>query len=67
MHRQDRRQEIDRRTLLAGLYGTGSNIQGVLVARASGQSLSRFCEERIFRPPGMKDTAYFVPPAKIDR
>ena len=34
------------------LYGTGSNIQGVLVARASGQSLSRFCEERIFRPLG---------------
>jgi CubicO group peptidase (beta-lactamase class C family) len=49
------------------LYGTGSNIQGVLVARASGQSLSRFCEERIFRPLGMKDTAYFVPPAKIER
>ena len=49
------------------LYGTGSNIQGVLVARASGLSLSRFCEERIFRPLGMKDTAYFVPPAKIER
>jgi CubicO group peptidase (beta-lactamase class C family) len=49
------------------LYGTGSNIQGALVARASGQSLSRLCEERIFRPLGMKDTAYFVPPAKIER
>lgn len=38
-----------------------------VVARASGQSLSRFCEERISRPLGMKDTAYFVPPAKIER
>jgi CubicO group peptidase (beta-lactamase class C family) len=49
------------------LYGTGSNIQGVLVARASGQPLSRFFEERIFGPLGMKDTAFFVPPDKISR
>jgi CubicO group peptidase (beta-lactamase class C family) len=49
------------------LYTAGSNIQGVLVARASGQPLSRFFEERIFGPLGMKDTAFFVPPAKIDR
>ena len=46
------------------LYTAGSNIQGVLVARASGQPLSRFFEERIFGPLGMKDTAFFVPPAK---
>ena len=32
------------------LYGTGSIIQGVLVARASGQPLSRFFDERIFGP-----------------
>ena len=49
------------------LYTAGSNIQGVLVARASGQPLSRFFEERIFGPLGMKDTAFFMPPAKIDR
>lgn len=49
------------------LYTAGSNIQGVLVERASGQPLSRFFEERIFGPLGMKDTAFFVPPAKIDR
>jgi CubicO group peptidase (beta-lactamase class C family) len=29
--------------------------------------LSRFFDERIFGPLGMKDTAFFVPPAKIDR
>lgn len=49
------------------LYGTGSNLQGVLVARASGKPLSRFFEERIFGPLGMKDTAFVVPPAEIDR
>lgn len=65
-------QKLSRLPLLAQpgedwFYGTGSNIQGVLVARASGQSLSRFCEERIFRPLGMHDTSFFVPPAKIER
>ena len=49
------------------LYTAGSNIQGVLVARASGQPLSRFFEERIFGPLGMKDTAFFAPPSKVDR
>jgi CubicO group peptidase (beta-lactamase class C family) len=49
------------------LYTAGSNIQGVLIARASGQTLSGFFEERIFGPLGMKDTAFFVPAAKIDR
>lgn len=49
------------------LYTTGSNIQGVLIARASGQSLSAFLAERIFGPLGMKDTGFYVPSAKIDR
>ena len=49
------------------LYTAGSNIQGVLVERASGQPLSRFFAERIFGPLGMKDTAFFVPASKIDR
>jgi CubicO group peptidase (beta-lactamase class C family) len=39
----------------------------VLVARASGRPLSRFFEERIFGPLGMKDTAFFAPASKIDR
>jgi CubicO group peptidase (beta-lactamase class C family) len=49
------------------LYTAGSDIQGVLISRASGRSLSRFFEERIFGPLGMKDTAFFVPASKIDR
>lgn len=51
----------------AWFYTTGSNIQGVLVARAAGMPLSRFCEERIFAPLVMVDTAYFTPSAKTDR
>ena len=49
------------------LYTAGSNIQGVVVARASGRPLTRFFEERIFGPLGMKDTAFVVPTSKLDR
>ena len=49
------------------LYTTGSDIQGVLIARASGQPLSAFLADRIFGPLGMKDTGFYVPAAKIDR
>jgi CubicO group peptidase (beta-lactamase class C family) len=48
-------------------YTTGSNIQGVLVARVSGRSLGAFLEERLFGPLGMADTGFSVPPAKIER
>ena len=49
------------------LYTAGSNIQGVLVARSTGKPLSRFFDERIFGPLGMKDSGFFVPPPKVDR
>jgi CubicO group peptidase (beta-lactamase class C family) len=49
------------------LYHTGSDVLGVLVARASGRSLDTFLRERIFQPLGMKDTDFSVPEAKIDR
>jgi CubicO group peptidase (beta-lactamase class C family) len=49
------------------LYDSGSNILGVLIARASGQTLETFLRERIFEPLGMKDTAFSVPGAKLDR
>jgi CubicO group peptidase (beta-lactamase class C family) len=49
------------------LYNTGSDVLGVLVARAAGQPLERFCRERIFAPLGMKDTVFSVPPEKLDR
>ena len=49
------------------LYNAGSDILGVLVARASGQTFPDFLRERIFEPLGMTDTAFSVPPDKTDR
>jgi CubicO group peptidase (beta-lactamase class C family) len=48
-------------------YNTGSAILGVLIARASGQSFGDFLAERIFQPLGMKDTAFWAGPDKVDR
>jgi CubicO group peptidase (beta-lactamase class C family) len=49
------------------LYTTGSNILGVLIARASGMSFGDFLAERVFSPLGMKDTGFYVPRDKISR
>ncbi|ASO20932.1 CubicO group peptidase (beta-lactamase class C family) [Actinoalloteichus hoggarensis] len=49
------------------MYHTGAQVLGVLIERASGQSLDRFLRERIFEPLGMHDTGFSVPPAKMDR
>jgi CubicO group peptidase (beta-lactamase class C family) len=51
----------------AWLYNTCSDIQGVLIARASGQPLPEFLAERIFEPLGMADTGFHVPSEKLDR
>ena len=49
------------------MYNTGSYVLGVLISRASGQSLPAFLEERLFEPLGMRDTAFFVPKEKRHR
>jgi CubicO group peptidase (beta-lactamase class C family) len=49
------------------LYNTGTEILGVLIARVASTSLAQFLHERIFAPLGMKDTAFSVPRAKLDR
>src|SRR5215472_16694932 len=49
------------------LYNTGSDVLGVLIARAARQPLEAFLRERIFEPLGMLDTAFSVPVAKLDR
>ena len=49
------------------MYHTGSEVLGVLIARASGQPLGEFFRERIFEPLGMKDTGFSVPKNKIAR
>ncbi len=42
------------------LYNVGSDVLGVLIARASGQPLDLFLSERVFEPLGMRDTTFFV-------
>jgi CubicO group peptidase (beta-lactamase class C family) len=49
------------------MYHVSGDLLGALIARVSGQSLGTFMRERIFEPLGMKDTAFHVPPEKIDR
>jgi CubicO group peptidase (beta-lactamase class C family) len=49
------------------LYNIGSDIAGVLIARASGQAFGDFLRERIFEPLGMNDTGFFVPAASLGR
>ena len=49
------------------MYHTGSQVLGVLVARAAERPLEAFLRERLFEPLGMKDTAFSVPAAKLHR
>ncbi len=49
------------------LYHTGADVLGVLIARASGQPFEAFLRERVFEPLSMKDTAFWVPAAGVDR
>ena len=49
------------------MYHTGSDVLGVLIARASGQDLESFLKARIFEPLGMVDTGFSVPKGKLHR
>jgi CubicO group peptidase (beta-lactamase class C family) len=48
-------------------YGYSIDVLGRLVEVLSGKPLDQFFEERIFRPLGMKDTAFFVSEEKWNR
>jgi CubicO group peptidase (beta-lactamase class C family) len=48
-------------------YSISIDVLGRLVEVVSGQPLDQFFEQRIFRPLGMKDTAFFVPEEKWSR
>jgi len=48
-------------------YGTSADVLGAIVEVASGIRFGEFLEERIFRPLGMKDTAFYVPQEKQQR
>lgn len=48
-------------------YGHSTDLLGFLLARLEGAPLSAVLERRVFRPLGMRDTAFAVPPARRDR
>ena len=49
------------------VYGHNTDILGVVVEVVSGKTLGQFMHDEITQPLGMHDTAFFLPPAKIDR
>ncbi|MDZ5697948.1 serine hydrolase domain-containing protein [Chelativorans sp. M5D2P16] len=49
------------------LYNNGLDVAGILVERATGKRLGEVMREWLFEPLGMKDTAFYVPPEKLDR
>ncbi|MFD7643479.1 serine hydrolase domain-containing protein [Kitasatospora sp. NPDC059795] len=51
----------------AWLYNICSDIQGVLVSRATGQPLDQALAERLLEPLGMVDTGFSAPSGEADR
>ncbi|MDH6133641.1 CubicO group peptidase (beta-lactamase class C family) [Kitasatospora sp. MAA4] len=49
------------------MYNTGSDVLGVLIARAAGQPFEAFLRERVFEPLGMRDTGFSVPADQLHR
>jgi CubicO group peptidase (beta-lactamase class C family) len=48
-------------------YSAATDVVGRLVELISGMSLAEFFETKILGPLGMEDTAFSVPPGKVDR
>lgn len=48
-------------------YGVDYEVLGYLVQVVSGQPFEVFLQEQVFEPLGMADTAFDVPPSKLDR
>jgi CubicO group peptidase (beta-lactamase class C family) len=49
------------------VYGFATDILGHVVEVISGMTLADFMAERIFKPLGMRDTHFFLPPDKLGR
>jgi CubicO group peptidase (beta-lactamase class C family) len=49
------------------VYGFSTDVLGYLVEVASGMTLAEFFQSRIFDPVGMRDTHFYLPPAKRGR
>ena len=48
-------------------YGISIDLLGAIVERASGERFDRYLENHIFKPLGMRDTAFWVPDEKQAR
>lgn len=48
-------------------YGSSTLFLGEVIERVSGQPLDEYFDAHIFKPLGMPDTSYGIPPAKIRR
>lgn len=48
-------------------YSVSVDVQGYLVEKLSGQPFPEFLKTQIFDPLKMADTAFYVPPQKMDR
>lgn len=48
-------------------YQVGYPVAGRVLEIVTGKNLSELYEERIFKPLGMKDTAFYLPEDKLDR
>jgi len=48
-------------------YSMSMDIEGYIVEKLSGQSLPDFMRDQIFKPLGMKDSAFYVPTDKRNR
>jgi CubicO group peptidase (beta-lactamase class C family) len=48
-------------------YGHSVDVLGRVIEVASGQPLDQFLDNRLFKPIGMVDTAFWVPPEKLAR
>jgi CubicO group peptidase (beta-lactamase class C family) len=49
------------------LYGTSSQVLGIVVARAAGADLGSVLRSRLFEPLGMRDTGFSVPADQLGR
>jgi CubicO group peptidase (beta-lactamase class C family) len=48
-------------------YSVSTDVVGYLVEVISGQRLDAYLQEHVFEPLGMTDTAFWVPPDKVER
>lgn len=48
-------------------YSVSVDVQGYLVEKLSGKSFPEFLQENVFGPLKMVDTAFYVPPEKMNR